>query len=137
YPYTTLFRSDSVALVLIHSTVQRFGTVAASVHGLGEAVDLLPGTAEDDRRPRRLDVEHAAERRGFVAPGHDIGGLGDRCGVAVERFGPAQFDPAGVAKVAAHQTGDARRHGGGEQHGLAVVRSEEHTSELQSRENLV
>src|SRR3712207_7125811 len=61
FPYTTLFRS-----------VERFGAVAAAVEGLRERIDLLASAAEDDRRGRGLDVEHAAEGGGLRSARDDV-----------------------------------------------------------------
>ena len=66
-----------VALRLVHAPVQRLGPVATPVQRLGQLVDLGPGTAEHERRRRRLHVEDAAERGRLVGAGHDVGALGD------------------------------------------------------------
>ena len=112
---------DAVALLLAHPTVQGLGPVPATVHRLGELVDLGAGAAEDDRRGRVLDVEHASECGGLVAARDDVGGL------AHARALPAgggllarQRDADGVVQPATRQPVDVRRHGRGEQHGLVV-----------------
>ncbi len=110
----------AVALVLVHAAVQCLRAVPAAVHGLGEAVDLFPGPAEDDRGFGSLDVENPAERGRLVPPGHDVGRLRDRGGVTAHRLGARQLDPARFTQVATHHAGDARRHGRGEQHRLSI-----------------
>ena len=66
---------DPVALLLVHSAVQRLGAIATAVQRLGELVHLVPGTAEDDRGGRPLQVEHATESGGLVPAWHEVGSL--------------------------------------------------------------
>ena len=66
---------DPVALLLVHSAVQRLGPVATAVQGLGELVHLVPGPAEDDRGRWPLQVEHATESGGLVPARHEVGRL--------------------------------------------------------------
>src|SRR6185437_14879916 len=50
---------DPVALLLVHTAVQRLGAVAPAVQRLGQRVYLVPGATEDDRSRGRLQVENA------------------------------------------------------------------------------
>jgi hypothetical protein len=66
---------DPVALLLVHSAVQRLSAIAPAVQVLGQPVYLVPGPAEDNRGRRRLQVEHTSEGGGLMPPWHDVGGL--------------------------------------------------------------
>lgn len=66
---------DPVALWLVHSAVQRLGAIAPAVQGFGQLVHLVPGTAEDDRGRRCLQIEHTSESGGLVPARHHVGGL--------------------------------------------------------------
>ena len=92
---------ERVALLLGHAAVQRLGAVAAAVERLGELVDLVARAAEDDRRGRRLDVEHAAERGGLVRARDDVGGLADLRRLARRVALAAELDAHRVVEVVA------------------------------------
>src|SRR6185312_10688205 len=64
-----------VALLLRHSTVQRFRTISARVERLGDLIHFCARAAEHQRRLGAFHVEHAAERGHFVDPWNDVGHL--------------------------------------------------------------
>ncbi len=68
-----------VALWLIHAAVQRLGAIAATVHRLGQLVDLGACAAEDESGLRCFDVEDAAERSRLVRALHHVGALANEC----------------------------------------------------------
>ncbi len=74
-----------VALGLVHPAVHRLGPIPAAVQRLGELIDLRPGTAEQQRRCRRFDVQNPAERRRLVRPGNDVGALPNEWGLSLAR----------------------------------------------------
>ena len=113
---------DPVALLLVHSAVQRLGAIAPAVQGLGKLVHLVPGAAEDDRCRRRLQVEHTSESGGLVSARHDVGTLLHQQAVGRRRRLAAELGSHRVAQVAAHHAVDARRHCRREQRGLPILR---------------
>ena len=62
--------------------MQRFGAIAAAVHGFGELIDLDARTTENDRRCRGFDVENATERRRLVRTLHHVRRLTNEGGLA-------------------------------------------------------
>ena len=55
-----------VTHLLGHATVQRFSSVTAAVHCLGELVDLSAGAAKHDCGHWRFNIQNAAQRSGLV-----------------------------------------------------------------------
>ena len=115
-------RHHPVALLLAHPTMECLGPIPTTVHGLGELVHFGAGTAEHDGRSRCLHVEDAAQRRGLVRTGDDIGTLAYQC---LARLGVTQADvnTDGITQVTLGNAVDTWRHGGREQHRLATGRS--------------
>ena len=109
---------NSVALLLIHATVEGFGPVPAAVHRGGEFVDLAPGAAEHDGGDGRFHVEDAAECVGLVLTHHDIGGLA-HAGAFGSRVGGGDLHEHGVALVGLGDLLDPGWHGRGKQHCLS------------------
>ncbi len=66
---------DAVALLLFHAAVERLRAVAVRFERVGQLVHLDARAAEDDRRRRVLEFEHARERVGLLRPRDDVGGL--------------------------------------------------------------
>ena len=114
---------DPVALLLVHSAVQRLGPEAPAVQGLGDLVHLVPGPAEDDRGGRHLQVKHAREGGRLVPAWRHVGGLPYQQPLGRRRRLASEFDPHRVAQVAADHAVDPRRHGRREQRGLPILGS--------------
>jgi hypothetical protein len=56
----------AIAAFLIHATVKGFSSIAASIQGFGELINLVSCSTEDDRRGWCFDIENSPERRRFV-----------------------------------------------------------------------
>jgi hypothetical protein len=111
-------RHDAVALGLRHAAVQRRHAVAAPGQPVGQLVDVEARAAEDERERRRLEVEHAAERRHLVRARHDVRhlpDLGHRPGL---RGVARDQDALRVAQVPLGDGRDARRERRGEERRL-------------------
>ena len=113
---------DTVALLLAHAAVERFGAIAATVERLGQLVDFGAGPAEHDGRRRCLDVEDPAECSGLVRAGDDVRALAYERRLARRGRGSRDLDAHRVVQVAAGDAGDPGRDRGREQHRLALVR---------------
>ena len=101
--------------------MQGLGAVPASVHRLGELVDLVAGTAEDQRRPRRLHVQDAAECGGLVGALDHVRALPHQRRLTALRHLVPDLDPDRIAQVPAGHPVDARRHRRGEENRLAAL----------------
>src|SRR5690606_41750467 len=99
-------------------------------HALSPTTPLLPYTMLFRSRTRRLDHHvHALAEHVELGVGHQDGDLHQRVGHRIES-GHLTIDPHEVLCCCCHGPTVAPRP-------VVVCRSEEHTSELQSRENLV
>ena len=110
-----------VALILAHSSVERFRPVSATIHGLGQLIDLRTRAAKHQCRRGRLDIKDPTERGRFMGPLDDVDRLAHQ---GFARLGIAQsnLDFQRVAKVTFGDRIDSWRHGRREQHGLSFGR---------------
>mgnify|MGYP003344476628 CR=1 FL=1 len=116
------------------SAVSPFRATVAQVNGetktlgavngaaFGQLVDIGPGAAEHQRRPRRLQLEDAGQRGGPIGPAHHVRLLHHPGGAARGPLRGGDLDALGVTEVTADHPVDTGRHGGREQHRLTLGR---------------
>ena len=109
---------DFVAFLLFEVGVHGSDVVALAFQDNREFLDLLLGGAEKNDTAGRMFLEHFLQNERFVSLRADIDALAD----VVGRLGNGNFYFDGVAHDGASQFRDARRHGGGEEHGLSFLR---------------
>ena len=102
----------AVALLLRESAMQRLGVEAATVHRLGEFIDLGARTAKDDRGLRLFHVKDAAQCRHLVRARHEVRHLAHLGTVAGVHRGRVDPDHMGIAQVRLGDRRDARRERG-------------------------